>query len=65
MKSDLELKKFIKREDLWNRNLLKNRLFNMEMEKIFKEQILVGHCWKLYNLLEGENNTTNTNNNNV
>jgi hypothetical protein len=57
MKSDLKLKMYIKREDLWNRVLLKTKLFNQEIEKIFKEEILVGHCWKLYNLLEGENNT--------
>ena len=48
---------YIKREDLWNPNLLKNKLFNQEIDTIFKEEILVGHCWKLYNLLEGENNT--------
>ena len=57
MKSDLKLKMYIKREDLWNRVLLKTKLFNQEIDKIFKEEILVGHCWKLYNLLEGENNT--------
>jgi len=57
MKSDLKLKLYIKREDLWNNNLFKNKSFNQEIETIFKEEILVGHCWKLYNLLEGENNT--------
>jgi hypothetical protein len=57
MKSDQKLKMYIKREDLWNNNLHKNKSFNQEIEIIFKEEILVGHCWKLYNLLEGENNT--------
>ena len=74
MKSDLKLKMYIKREDLWNNNLLKNKWFNQEIDTIFKEEILVGHCWKLYNLLEGENNTleeiqqgqrNQTNNNNI
>ena len=74
MKSDLKLKMYIKREDLWNPNLYKNKLFNQEIDTIFKEEILVGHCWKLYNLLEGENNTleemqqgqrNQTNNNNM
>ena len=57
MKSDLKLKMYIKREDLWNRILLKSKMFNQEIDKIFKNDILVGHCWNLYNLLEGENNT--------
>jgi len=74
MKSDLKLKMYIKREDIWNNNLLKNKSFNQEIDTIFKEEILVGHCWKLYNLLEGENNTleeiqqgqrNQTNNNNM
>ena len=57
MKSDLKLKIYIKREDLWNYNLVNNKTFLDEIDTIFKYEILVGHCWKLYNLLEGENNT--------
>ena len=57
MKSNLKLKMYIKREDLWNYNLMKNKSFHDEIDIIFKHEILVGHCWKLYNLLEGENNT--------
>ena len=64
MKSDLKLKMYIKREDLWNNNLLKNKLFTQEIDTIFKQEILVGHCWKLYNLFEGENNNDNNTNNN-
>ena len=74
MKSDLKLKMYIKREDLWNNNLVYNKSFLDEIDAIFKYEILVGHCWKLYNLLEGENNTleemlqrqrNRTNNNNI
>ena len=74
MKYDLKLKMYIKREDLWNFNLVNNKSFHDEIDAIFKYEILVGHCWKLYNLLEGENNTLEemlqrqrnlTNNNNI
>jgi len=74
MKYDLKLKMYIKREDLWNFNLVNNKSFHDEIDAIFKYEILVGHCWKLYNLLEGENNTleemlqrqrNRTNNNNI
>ncbi len=57
MKSELKLKEIvIKRKDLWNNDLLKSPSFNEEIEQIFKEEILVGHCWKLYTLLEEKNN---------
>jgi len=57
MKPDLKLKMYIKRDDLWNYNLVNNKSFLEEIDIIFKYEILVGHCWKLYILLEGENNT--------
>ena len=57
MKYELKLNMYIKREDLWNYNLVNNKSFIDEIDAIFKYEILVGHCWELYNILEGENNT--------
>ena len=56
IKEDAKLNLFIKREDLWDKNILKDKLFEEEIEKICKEEILIKHCWCLYNLLEGDDN---------
>ena len=56
IKEDGILKLYITREDLWNKNILENKLFEEEIEKICKDEILIKHCWSLYNLLEGDDN---------
>ena len=52
IKSDLELKLYINREDLWNQDILNNDAFILEIDKIFGHEILVGHCYSLYKLIK-------------
>ena len=52
IKSDLELKLYISREDLWSQDILNNDLFIQEIDKIFGNEILVGHCFSLYKLIK-------------
>ena len=47
---------YIKREDLWNKKILEEKTFEEEIERICKNEILIKHCWCLYNLLEGDEN---------
>ena len=52
IKSDLELKLYISREDLWSQEILNNDLFVEEIDKIFGKEILVGHCYCMYKLIK-------------
>ena len=52
IKSDLELKLYINREDLWSQEILNNDLFILEIDKIFGHEIFVGHCYSLYKLIK-------------
>ena len=54
IKSESALKLYIEREDLWSKEIMENDLFYGEIEQICKDDILIGHCWKLYNLLDGD-----------
>ena len=54
IKSESALKLYIDREDLWSKQIMNNDLFYPEIDQIFKNDILIGHCWKLYNLLDGD-----------
>ena len=55
IKSEAELKLYITREDLWNKDIIKNNnSFYNEIDIICKPGILIGHCWNLYNVLEGD-----------
>ena len=56
IKADAELKLYITRIDLWNKNIVENKLFEEEIDKIYKYKILICHSWSLYNLLEGDYN---------
>ncbi len=51
IKSDAKLKLYISREDLWNKPINLNNLFEKEIDQIFKDEILIGHCFDLYNSL--------------
>lgn len=51
IKSDAKLKLYINREDLWNKSITKDILFEKEIDQIFKDEILIGHCLDLYNSL--------------
>ena len=52
IKSDLELKLYISREDLWIQDILNEDSFIEEVDKIFNPEILVGHCFCMYKLLK-------------
>ena len=52
IKTDLKLKLYIMREDLWNQDILNEDLFLEEIDKIFGNEILVGHCYNLYKLIK-------------
>ena len=54
IKSDAALKLYIGREDLWSKEIMDNYLFDGEIDQICKDEILIGHCWNLYNLLDGD-----------
>ena len=55
IKSESALKLYIMREDLWNKNILNSPLFEEEIERICKNDILVCHCYSLFNILDGGN----------
>ena len=54
IKSDVELKLYIEREDLWNKEVINSNSFEVEIYEIFKQKILIGHAWELYNILKGD-----------
>ena len=56
IKPDIELKLYIAREDLWNKDIINNISFDEEIDKIFKNKILIGHCWNLLQILEEDLN---------
>ena len=55
IKSDSALKLYISREDLWSKTIMDNNSFYEEIDQICKNNILIGHCYDLYNILEGDN----------
>ena len=56
IKSDKELRLYIQKEDLWNdKDIINSNLFDNEICEIFRNKILIGQTWDLYNLLEGDN----------
>ena len=55
IKSDSPLKLYMAREDLWKKDIVDNMLFDGEIYEICKDDIFIGNCWNLYNILEGDN----------
>ena len=53
MQSNSELKLYIDNGDLWNKEV-ENDLFQNELDKICIDEIKVGHCYYLFNLLDGD-----------
>jgi len=43
------------REDLWNKEIINNNLFDMEIYQICIDDIKIGNCYNLYNVLDGDN----------
>ncbi len=54
IKSDSALKLYIFREDLWPTGFMDNDLFEMQIFEICRDDIFVGNCWNLYNILDGD-----------
>ena len=57
--SKLELRKYIEREDLWDKIMIENEEFIKELNEICSLEIKIGHCFNLYNLIEEEENRSN------
>ena len=58
IKPESQLKLYIKREDLWPKELIEENnedKFNNEILMICKDDITIGNCFDLYNFLEGDN----------
>ena len=51
---DSSLRLYIHRLDLWSKDIPDNDLFYLEIERIFKYDVLVSQCFNLYNVLEGD-----------
>lgn len=54
IKSEAALKLYMTREDLWSKETMDNILFDGEIDEICKDNITIGHCFNLYNLLDGD-----------
>ena len=52
--SEYNLKVYINKADIWNKKIIENNKFQDEIDQIFKFDILVAHCYNLYNLFEKE-----------
>ena len=57
--SKRELRQYIERGDLWDIKMMENEKFTKELDKICFEEIKIGHCFNLYNLIEEEENRNN------
>jgi len=54
IRSDSELKLYINRDDLWNKEIIENILFDAEIDTICIDEIKVGNCFDLFNILDGD-----------
>jgi hypothetical protein len=54
IKSDAALKLYIGREEYWSKEVFDNDSFDMEIDEICIDDIKIGNCYKLYNLLRGD-----------
>ena len=55
IKFDSALKLYIFRADLWPLGFIDNDAFEMQIFEITRDDILIGNCYDLYNILEGDN----------
>ena len=55
IKFDSELKLYIFRADLWPTGFIDNDAFEIQILEICRNDILIGNCYDLYNILEGDN----------
>ena len=52
--ADSKLKLYIGKDDLWEKDIIENELFEIEINEIFRDEVLIGHCLYIYNLLKGD-----------
>ena len=55
MKADSQLRLYIGQYELWNQINVEDEAFQLEKDEIIKDDILICHCWMLYNILDGDN----------
>ena len=39
---------------MWSKEIVENDLFDVEMEQICVDEIKIGHCFNLFNILDGD-----------
>ena len=54
IESKAKLKLYIDQFQLWGQEIIKDEQFQPEIVKIVKDDLLIGHCWELFILLDGE-----------
>ena len=47
IKFDAELRLYINKEELWNKDIINSDLFENEIFEIFKHKVLIGQIWDL------------------
>lgn len=55
IRPEQKLKLYIGKQELWNKAIIENDSFDMEINDICKDDIQIGNCIKLYDLLDGDN----------
>ena len=55
IKADSQLKLYIGQYELWTQENVESEAFQLEKDEIIKDDILICHCWMLYNILDGDN----------
>ena len=55
IKFDSALKLYILRDDLWPGGFVNNDAFEIQIFEICRDDIIIGNCYNLYNILEGDN----------
>ena len=55
IRPEQKLKLYIGKEELWNKAIIESDSFDMEINDICKDDIQIGNCIKLYDLLDGDN----------
>ena len=55
IKPDSKLRLYIGQYELWTQEIVESEAFQREKDEIIREDILICHCWMLYNILDGDN----------
>ena len=51
---ETQFKLHIGKYEFWTPEMVEDPSFFVEMNEIFKDNVLISHAWKIYNLLEGD-----------